>query len=744
MSAEGAAATSAPAGGSGAAATPATGGTPAGAAAGAGAGAKKRNNNRRRGKEGRGRQQQQKQQLHEDPDCCDDISSDEEGSPRCIVCSEKRGWWGKWNSCGHAVCWRCALRIRYINPDQSKSTMCCVCQRESAVEGITITANLEGPPPTAAAREESYLKDKTGWNVWYETEQMRDDVEFLRGLYCLCWEECGIETPFASLKALQEHMWARHKHGLCTVCFDANTAFPAEQTLYTAQQLRLHENPFQRCAKDTSAFGGHPLCHFCNKLMYDADALYMHMREAHCLCDLCEASTDPDAPKLNFHPNMKALTWHFKEHHVVCKTCDRQYAELQRRGKPVQQHPTEFTFATEIQLLKHNRDVHGATGDAVDTAVRESLFSYGRGGAKGGGGSGGGGGGSGGNRGDTEERGGAGEQRATVITFDLGRGRKKSATLGSALPQANERRRGKSDKPFEGLVAKLLEMKAGDAAVATAKQFVSGGVRAVEFYGILRSCLAPGGGDIPSASMAALCSLVPDAERREALRLAHNMATSTERVKGEALHQFTAAAASIDLDTDFPTMPGGSAAPAAAASTHPNAAAASAAASASGAWRDGGSGSTAAGGTAAARLRQGMTRGPGGGPGRVEPAAALLDSAAEFPTLGGKTTGVQAAAAWRPPVVLSSHPDPAAAASSSSSSSSSSAAEPAAQAPPPQPKPSKAALSSVDDFPTLGRPGKPGKAGGSSPMPLRKTPRAPAQGGGGFQPQGAWGQRQDQ
>eukprot|EP01059_Diplonema_ambulator_P037282 TRINITY_DN9781_c0_g1_i4.p1 TRINITY_DN9781_c0_g1~~TRINITY_DN9781_c0_g1_i4.p1 ORF type:complete len:534 (+),score=37.15 TRINITY_DN9781_c0_g1_i4:70-1671(+) len=447
----------------------------------------------------------------------------EEEGEICIVCSEVRGWWGVWVPCGHGVCWRCALRIRYMSPDDVKSQWCCICQTESS--GVCIKG--ANTPEGIENRDEKYLKDDRGWQVWYETADMKQDVEYLRGWYCHLWEDCGTETPFKGFQALQDHLWKEHKQGLCEPCTKGNTKFPSEQTLYTRDQLRIHEKPGGRCHKDSHAFPGHPLCFFCSKLLYDNDALYLHMREQHVLCDLCEGN--PDGEKLVFYRNHKALFAHMDHKHVKCKTCERNYYELRRRGLGAERHPTEWTFLTELELQKHNLNEHGGSKEAVGNAARNLLsFSYS-------------------NRAGHDDAGlprgeslGPGEQ-IPVITFDMGSGKRRTIKL-AALPHARENRRRDDDT----LIMVLKDVGAGEAAIQNAAAFLSGDLRVVEYYGILQTCV----GDVGKV-IGSIVKAIPSAEKREALRLAHNMATDTEREKGETMRNFAKA---VNSTADFPTL----------------------------------------------------------------------------------------------------------------------------------------------------------------------------------------------
>ena len=577
----------------------------------------------------------------------------------CMVCSETRSWWGIWNTCGHAVCWRCALRIRYHSPDDTKANICCICQRDCTTEGITIAASQTPPTPEQLS---TFHKDKSGWQVFYETEEMLTEVEYLRGMYCMLWDECGCETAFDSLKSLSAHYWAKHKKCLCEVCFDGNTNFPSEQSLYTQAQLRIHEKPGQHCHKDSTAFAGHPYCHFCQKLVYDNDALYMHMREAHTLCDLCEAMEGRE--KFVFYRDHKQLCFHMRDSHITCKVCEVNHHELVKRGRGGQRHPTEWTFATEVELQRHNREEHGAKG-GVETAVKGMLFSYGRGGA-------------GEATSSQGVRGGSEMGGDVEITFELGRGRRKTVRLGTALPQVRETRT-KHDKAHEGLVSKLTELKAG-VAIQDAKLYVEGGLKAIEFYAVLRSCLNPDG-DVDAKLLTDIAMCIPDAEKREALRLAHNMTNDTERVsKGETLKHFTSAQAG-NMAADYPSLNP--------ASTTTTTTTASSPPKKKGPWGD-----KEGHVSAAAMARQAGVKPQAGAAGGRRP---VED---DFPSLPGQ----KPMKAWQAPAVFSPHPDPPAASSSSSSSTRSPVAKAAPTRSPPA-KPTltpKPARPTADDFPTLG------------------------------------------
>ena len=454
----------------------------------------------------------------------------------CIVCGFHSDYWGSWAGCGHSVCWKCALRIRYVRPDQEKSKVCCICQKKS--EGLIIHDEEEGE---IVVPGEGHIKDTNGWDVHYCNNEIHERVKHLREPYCPLQEECKNDTLFVGVDDLQKHLVSQHRKRLCLVCVEGNSKFLAEQTLYTPKQLRFHEDPDQSCHTDGGVFkGGHPFCVFCHKHVYDNEDLYTHMMHAHLQCDLCE-NDKTNTKKLVFYKGKGSFMYHLRNSHIQCKECEYRFT---RRGELEGHHPTEWTFLSEVDYLKHQKDVHDDKSGAIDDVVKKQLFTY-----------------------DSKNSSSSGARRSTIrstdeeptqptITFALPNNKFKTVTLGPSLPTVTATRNRKYCNVNEDLESFLIRVAGTDLCkelFESTKKFLQGLVKPQLYYPILVSAISNFNDDI----FQELAKAIADPDQREGLRLVHNMSSLN--------------GGTLSLIDDFPTLPGGKApAPVAAQATSSN------------------------------------------------------------------------------------------------------------------------------------------------------------------------------
>eukprot|EP01060_Flectonema_neradi_P022485 TRINITY_DN3072_c0_g1_i1.p1 TRINITY_DN3072_c0_g1~~TRINITY_DN3072_c0_g1_i1.p1 ORF type:complete len:616 (+),score=101.42 TRINITY_DN3072_c0_g1_i1:58-1905(+) len=444
----------------------------------------------------------------------------------CLVCGSHSDYWGSWAGCGHSVCWKCALRIRYVRPDQEKSKVCCICQKQS--NGLILHADEDAEVTEAG---EGYISDTNGWDVHYCNTEIQDRVKHLREPYCPLQSECKDDTLFTSVEELQKHLTSKHRKRLCLVCVEGNSKFLAEQTLYTQNQLRFHEDPNQECHNDDKSFkGGHPFCLFCHKHVYDNEALYTHMMHSHLQCDLCE-NNKSNPKKLVFYKGKGSLSYHLRNSHIQCKECEYRFT---RRGELEGHHPTEWTFLSEVDYLKHMRDVHGDKTVAIEDVVKNQMFTY-----------------------DTKNSNAPARRNPSssaaassseseptqpTITFALPNNKFKSVSLGPSLPTVTATRNRKYCNVNEDLESFLIRVAGSDLSKElfdSTKKFLQGNVKPQLYYPILASAISNFNDEI----FQELAKAIPDPDLREGLRLVHNMSVLN--------------GGTLSLVDDFPTLGGG-------------------------------------------------------------------------------------------------------------------------------------------------------------------------------------------
>lgn len=164
-------------------------------------------------------------------------------------------------------------------------------------------------------------------------------VAQLRDLSC---PVCKI-SQFKTIKLYRKHIKEAHELQYCDLCLDTRRAFLSEHILYTAKDLARHVDrgdivPDAQGGK----IKGHPLCEFCNTRYYGDDELFLHMRERHYTCHLCEKSIER---RFDYYETYADLEAHFRDSHFLC---EEDYC-LERKF---------IVFSNEIDLAAHRRSAH--------------------------------------------------------------------------------------------------------------------------------------------------------------------------------------------------------------------------------------------------------------------------------------------------------------------------------------------------------------------------------------------------
>lgn len=177
--------------------------------------------------------------------------------------------------------------------------------------------------------------------IRYEkTEIVEDTVLLLRyncpdgdcDVACLGWPD------------LHRHVRSVHHKKMCDLCTRHKKVFTHEHELFTDKELERHmkkgdDNPG---AVDQSGFKGHPLCGFCGQRFYGDDELYVHCREKHERCFIC----DRRGGQPQYYIDYNALEAHFRKDHFLCP--DRECLEKKF-----------IVFGSEMDLKAHQLEEHG-------------------------------------------------------------------------------------------------------------------------------------------------------------------------------------------------------------------------------------------------------------------------------------------------------------------------------------------------------------------------------------------------
>jgi len=159
------------------------------------------------------------------------------------------------------------------------------------------------------------------------------------------------------LRRLQDHLRARHRLALCQLCCTHQRDFVANLPRFTPNQLKRH---LQQGDGKGSGFAGHPVCEFCRpKRFYDLTLLHQHLNKEHYKCHVCQ-QLDLDN---QFFKNYSSLQKHFDQYHYLCK------------------HPTCLearfvVFANDLDLIHHQRQVHGSDGGASGNSSTKIQLEF--------------------------------------------------------------------------------------------------------------------------------------------------------------------------------------------------------------------------------------------------------------------------------------------------------------------------------------------------------------------------------
>lgn len=145
---------------------------------------------------------------------------------------------------------------------------------------------------------------------------------------------------------LHRHVRAVHHKKICDLCSRHKKVFTHEHELFTDQELTKHmrkgdDNPG---AIDQSGFKGHPECGFCRQRFYGDDELYVHCREKHERCFIC----DRRGGQPQYYVDYNSLELHYRKDHFLCmeKSClDKKFV----------------VFPSEMDLKAHQLEEHGDT-----------------------------------------------------------------------------------------------------------------------------------------------------------------------------------------------------------------------------------------------------------------------------------------------------------------------------------------------------------------------------------------------
>ncbi|KFZ14638.1 hypothetical protein V502_05979 [Pseudogymnoascus sp. VKM F-4520 (FW-2644)] len=238
--------------------------------------------------------------------------------------------------CNHRTCHICALRMRALY----KTKDCAHCRTEAPY--VIFTDDATKRFEDYAERDFASTDHNIG--IKYQTQEVMGDSLILLHYNC---PEPTCDIACRAWPELHRHVKGTHHKKMCDLCTRHKKVFTHEHDLFTDKELQLHmskgdDNPG---AKDQSGFKGHPLCSFCGQRFYGDDELYVHCRQKHERCFLCDRA---DSRNPHYYVNYESLEAHFKKDHYMCMERECQEKKF-------------IVFSSEMDLKAHQLEDHANT-----------------------------------------------------------------------------------------------------------------------------------------------------------------------------------------------------------------------------------------------------------------------------------------------------------------------------------------------------------------------------------------------
>lgn len=289
----------------------------------------------------------------------------------CICCCEEREFFSV-ASCGHSVCGRCAIKLRWnfdrtprnhrernklkncIREDGYKCPVC----REATYKNLIITRG------TGHRFEDFNLPDlflDKSLHVYFTKFEHRKYFNQIRRYFCpICNDNIKKHVPrsqwmqeqlklksFYSLGKLNYHLKREHRNiFLCDVCLKRSKLFLDEAQIFMGKQTLLKHKKKGDIMVNGKLLPRHPKCNFCNEEFFDNEEFLGHMRDKHFSCPYCEGD------KLIFYEKQESLRNHFLGKHFLCEWCSPPKGEEDEEGMEL------VAFENVLDFRQHRRVFH--------------------------------------------------------------------------------------------------------------------------------------------------------------------------------------------------------------------------------------------------------------------------------------------------------------------------------------------------------------------------------------------------
>lgn len=273
------------------------------------------------------RRKQKKNNLSAEPNLTTSSADDtDEENELCVICARKLTYVSL-TPCHHKTCHICGFRQRALYNKKS----CLICRTEN--EEVMFTDRIDGD----ISDKYNFCEKNEKYGINFTSEEVATETLNLLKFFCPLSKDEQV-CDFGSFKKYNEHLKSEHNRMICLICATHKHAFPCELEIFTQNQLRNHQTK-----GNSEGFKGHPMCAFCSgKRFYSDDELYIHMRNQHEKCHICD-KMNPASPQ--YFKDYNQLFDHFKHSHYVCtvQTClDNKFVvfndELELQAHILQEH----------------------------------------------------------------------------------------------------------------------------------------------------------------------------------------------------------------------------------------------------------------------------------------------------------------------------------------------------------------------------------------------------------------------
>ncbi|KAI9832405.1 MAG: hypothetical protein M1819_004394 [Sarea resinae] len=210
--------------------------------------------------------------------------------------------------------------------------------------------------------DSDFVRQDDNLGIKYEKPEIFEDTVLLLRYNC---PDAGCDIACLGWPDLHRHVKSVHQKVMCDLCTRNKKVFTHEHELFTVPELRKHERygDDEPGAVNQSGFKGHPECGFCRQRFYGDDELYVHCRDKHERCHLCDRRNP--GRQQQYYVDYNSLEVHFRKDHFLC--LDQECLEKKF-----------VVFDSEMDLKAHQLESHpnGLSKDARRDARRVDISGF--------------------------------------------------------------------------------------------------------------------------------------------------------------------------------------------------------------------------------------------------------------------------------------------------------------------------------------------------------------------------------